>query len=262
MYGEVQVIAWSSLRHVGPQTLRMGSRTPDLGARSCLGPIRDSIVQHVRAVGTPESPRSPSYLGGPSAGPIALAGSAVLLVMAMSWPGPIWDPIWGPKSCHLEIRRTRFRVRTPRLTNLGSQNGHPGRPQIRGPPVELDGIQWNSPLWNVSLDGPLDHLRAFHGIPWSQILRIAHSDLPKWVQNGHFWGPKWSILATFGIKLGPKLVILGSKMAHFGGPNSSEEPRNTLFGGRLPSEYAHLGHLGPFGHMGRKWGILPLFSPF
>ena len=113
------------------------------------------------------------------------------------------------------------------MTNLGSQNGHPGRPQIRCPPVVRYGIQWNSPLWNVSLDGPLDHLRAFHGIPWSQILRIAHSDLPKWVQNGHFWGPKWSILATFGIKLGPKLVILGSKMAHFGGPNSSEEPRNT-----------------------------------
>lgn len=118
-------------------------------------------------------------------------------------------------------------VRTPRLTNLGSQNGHPGRPQIRGPPVELDGILWNSPLWNVPFDGPLGHLRLFHGIPWSQILRIAHSDLPKWSKIGHFWGPKWSILAIFGIKLGPKLVILGSKMAHFGGPNSSKEPRNT-----------------------------------
>lgn len=50
---------------------------------------------------------------------------------------------------------------------------------------------------------------------------------PKMVQNWSFWGPKWSILAIFGIKLGPKLVILGSKMAHFGGPNSSKEPRNT-----------------------------------
>ena len=126
--------------------------------------------------------------------------------------------------------------------------------------MELDGILWNSPLWNVPFDGPLGHLRLFHGIPWSQILRIAHSDLPKWSKIGHFWGPKWSILAIFGIKLGPKLVILGSKMGHFGGPNSSEEPRNTLFGGRLPSEYAHLGHLGPFGHMGRKWGILPPFQ--
>lgn len=85
---------------------------------------------------------------------------------------------------------------------------------------------------------------------------------PKMVQNWSFLGSKMVDLAIFGIKLGPKLVILGSKMGHFGGPNSSEEPRNTLFGGRLPSEYAHLGHLGPFGHMGRKWGILPLFSPF
>ena len=131
------------------------------------------LVRCLRIVGPPEIPRSPSYPGGPSTGPYALAGSAVLLVMARTWPGPDLDP-----------------------------------------------------------------------------------------QNGQFWGPKWSILAIFGIKLGPKLVILGSKMGHFGGPNSSEEPRNTLFGGRLPSEYAHLGHLGPFGHMGRKWGILPLFSPF
>ena len=146
MYGEVQVIAWSSLRHVGPQTLEMGSRNlqfggpkPQIrGARSCLGPIRDSIVHHVRDGGTPEIPRSPSYLGGPSAGPIALAGRAVLLILSRTWPGPDLDP-----------------------------------------------------------------------------------------QNGHFWGPKWSILAIFGIKLGPKLVILGSKMAHFGGPNSSKEPRNT-----------------------------------
>ena len=116
MYGEVQVIAWSSLRHVGPQTLKMGSRNlkfggpkPQIwGARSLFGSLRDSIVRCIRIVGTPENPRSPSYLGGPSTGPIALAGSAVLLVMAMSWPGPIWDPIWGPKSCHLEIRRTKF----------------------------------------------------------------------------------------------------------------------------------------------------------
>ena len=179
-----------------------------------------------------------------------------------SWPGAGQDLFGVPNHVISRSGGPDFGVRTPRLTNLGSQNGHPGRPQIRCPPVGLDGILWNSPLWNVSLDGPLDHLRAFHGIPWSQILRIAHSDLPKWVQNGHFWGPKWSILAIFGIKLGPKLVILGSKMAHFGGPNSSKEPRNTLFGGRSPSEYAHLGHLGPFGHMGRKWGILLFVSPF
>ena len=62
---------------------------------------------------------------------------------------------------------------------------------------------------------------------------------------------------------------IGSQIGHFGVQNgpfwgsqqlqgASEHP----FGGRLPSEYAHLGHLGPFGHMGRKWGILPLFSPF
>ena len=37
---------------------------------------------------------------------------------------------------------------------------------------------------------------------------------------GHFWGPKWSILATFGIKLGPKLAILGSKMGHLGVPTA------------------------------------------
>ena len=244
----------------------MGSRTPDLGCEVLewvpFGTHRGILVRCVRIGGTPESPRSPSYLGGPCAGPIALAGSAVLLVMARSWPGPIWDPIWGPKSCHLQIRRTRFRGPDPQIDQFGVPKWTPRETQIRCPPVGPDGILWNSPLWNVSLDGPLDHLRAFHGIPWSQILRIAHSDLPKWVQNGHFWGPKWSILAIFGIKLGPKLVILGSKMAHFGGPNSSKEPRNTLFGGRLPSEYAHLGHLGPFGHMGRKWAILPLFSPF
>ena len=94
MYGEVQVIAWSSLRHVGPQTLKMGSRNlqfggpkPQIwGARSCLGPIRDSIVQHIRAVGTPENPRSPSYLGGPSTGPIALAGSAVFFTAGRALP--------------------------------------------------------------------------------------------------------------------------------------------------------------------------------
>ena len=118
------------------------SQTPDLGCEVLkwvpFGTHPRLLVRCIRIVGPPEIPRSPSYPGGPSTGPIALAGSAVLLVMARTWPGPDLDP-----------------------------------------------------------------------------------------QNGQFWGPKWSILATFGIKLGPKLVILGSKMAHFGGPNSSKEPRNT-----------------------------------
>ena len=127
MYGEVHGITWSSLRHVGPQTLKMGSRNlqfggpkPQIwGTRSCFGSLRDSIVQHVRAGGTPENPRSPSYLGGPSAGPIALAGSAVLLVVAMSWPRPVWDTIWGSQIMTLEIRRTRFRGPDSQIDQFG-----------------------------------------------------------------------------------------------------------------------------------------------
>merc|ERR1712035_287070 len=104
------------------------------------GPIRDLIVRCIRIVGTPESPRSPSYLGGPSAGPIALAGSAVLLVMAMSWPGPVWDTIWGSQIMTLEIRRTRFRVSTPRLTNFGVPKWDPRDPedQISGLDSQID----------------------------------------------------------------------------------------------------------------------------
>lgn len=56
MYGEVQVIAWSSLRHVGPQTLRMGSGTPDLGCEvlfwSHPGP-HSAMHSHRRHSGEP-----------------------------------------------------------------------------------------------------------------------------------------------------------------------------------------------------------------
>ena len=227
MYGEVQGIAWSSLRHVGPQTLRMGSGTPDLGCEVLIGSHpgpHSAMHSHRRHSGEPSLSLVPWW---PLCGAYRPGGQRRPFGHGHELARTCLGHDLGSQIMTLEIRRTRFRVSTPRLTNLGSQNGHPGRPQIRGPPVELDGIQWNSPLWNVSLDGPLGHAPAFHGIPWSQILRIAHSDLPKWSKIGHFWGPKWSILAIFGIKLGPKLVILGSKMAHFGGPNSSKEPRNT-----------------------------------
>ena len=82
---------------LGPRTSRFGGPDPEWVP---FGTHLETLVRCIRIVGTPERPRSPSYLGGPSAGPIALAGSAVLLVMARTWPGPDLDPqngqFWGP----------------------------------------------------------------------------------------------------------------------------------------------------------------------
>ena len=94
------------------------------------------------------------------------------------------------------------------------------------------------------------------------VMRIAHSDLPKWVQNGHFWGPKWSILATLRYQIGSQIGHFGVQNGPFWGSQQLQGASEHPFGGRLPSEYAHLGHLGPFGHMGGNGVFYPFLVHF
>ena len=122
MYGEVHVITWSSLRHVGPQTLRMGSRTPDLGCEVLFWVppgLHSAMHSHRRHSGEPSLSLVPWW---PLCGAYRPSGQRRLVghgqelartylgpnlgsqIMSspdpedqISGSGPPDCPIWGPK---------------------------------------------------------------------------------------------------------------------------------------------------------------------
>ena len=134
------------------------SQTPDLGCEVLVwvpfGTHLRLLVRCIRIVGPPENRRSPSYPGGPSTGPIALAGSAVFFTAGRALPsgsGTLFGTYLGSQ---IMIRRTRFR----------------GRDQMDGGP---DFVMEYCCLWPL---GPPTAIPRLMG-PW-----VIWG--PK---NGHFW---------------------------------------------------------------------------
>ena len=119
MYGEVHVITWSSLRHVGPQTLRMGSRTPDLGCEVLFWVppgLHSAMHSHRRHSGEPSLSLVPWW---PLCGAYRPGGQRRPFGHGQELARTCLGHDLGSQIMTLEIRRTRFRGPDSQIDQFG-----------------------------------------------------------------------------------------------------------------------------------------------
>ena len=131
-----------------PSDPQNGVRDPRSGVRGPrMGPIWDpsetpsTMRAHRRHSGEPSLSLVPWW---PLCGAYRPGGQRRLVghgqELARTYLGPIWDPIWGPKSCHLQIRRTRFRGPDPQIDQFGVPKW---TPRETPNPVSAGGVRWH-----------------------------------------------------------------------------------------------------------------------